>query len=64
MKLCNFHRFHPTPEEMAGGSRDVQFAAKLRKSVTNGDVTGAKRLIKGGIKIDSTFWVSLCFDKI
>ena len=36
---------------------DKNFGSKLKYAVNNGDLQVARRLIKGGVDINATFWV-------
>ena len=42
-------------------SEEREYAVKLKRAVLQGDILVVKRLIKGGVNINSTYWVRISF---
>ena len=38
-----------------------QLSAKLRSAINAGDEKAVQRLLKGGVDVNATFWVILCW---
>ena len=38
-------------------SLNADFSSKLKRAVSSGDTTAVRRLLKGGVECNATFWV-------
>ena len=45
---------------MSGESNEKDLSCRLKRALSTGDVTAFRRLVKGGVDVNSKYWVKLC----